>query len=162
MTTAQLHRIQLNKKPHWKFVLYNQALINPIITARNVIEKIYNVSLYVSVDVSDAGETSENRGPSSSQTEGKSAVLSGMYGRKTVVFTFTIIKCKFYFLCETLWLHYNCVKAKAGELAEILLIVASIGYTNKKCVQTELEANFQRDKRQNWLKKDRTDSPSLH
>lgn len=53
------------------------------------IENITHISLSASADVSDVGETSENREPSSSTSEGKAAVFSALYGspeRPSVVF----------------------------------------------------------------------------
>ena len=49
----------------------------------------------MSVNVGDVGETPENRGPSSSQSEGKAAVFSGMYGspeRQSLVFSLETFK----------------------------------------------------------------------
>ena len=72
------HQTKLKTKQKWKS--NKQPLINLMIKKSDWKYNTVSLPLSVSVDVSDVGETSENRGPSSSQTEGKAAVFSGVYG----------------------------------------------------------------------------------
>uniref|UniRef100_A0A8C9Z5Q0 Pyrin domain-containing protein n=1 Tax=Sander lucioperca TaxID=283035 RepID=A0A8C9Z5Q0_SANLU len=43
-------------------------------------QSVFLICIFKSVDVSDVGKTSENRGTPSSQSKGKAAVFSGKYG----------------------------------------------------------------------------------
>ncbi|XP_035515616.1 NACHT, LRR and PYD domains-containing protein 6-like [Morone saxatilis] len=112
---------KLEKAKTWETVdlmIQTYTLPGAVEVTKQVLKKINRNDLLQglepkgSVDVSDVGQTSESKEPSSSQSEGKAAVFSGMYGspeRPCVVFIFEkkSIVSKFYFLCETLCLYYN-------------------------------------------------------